>query len=101
MVAALDDGDSLILFPEGTRGGGGGMAPFQGGLYYLARQRPEVALVPVHLHNLHRILPKGEAVPVPLLGCVSFGPPLRLEAGETKETFLERARAAVARLEPA
>lgn len=101
MVAALDAGDSLILFPEGTRGAGGGMAPFQGGLYYLARQRPEVALVPVHLHNTQRILPKGEPIPVPLLGRVSFGPPLRLEGGETREDFLARARATVARLEPA
>lgn len=98
MVAALSAGDSLILFPEGTRGASAEMAPFQGGLFHLARQRPTVDLVPVHLHNLHRVMPKGEFDPVPLLSRVSFGPPLRLEPGETKAAFLARARGAIARL---
>jgi hypothetical protein len=77
------------------------MGPFKSGLYALARQRPAIDLVPVHLHNLHRIMPKGEVLPVPLLGCVSFGPPLRLGAGEGKAAFLARARAAIERLAPA
>lgn len=98
MVAALDAGDSLILFPEGTRGPGAEMAPFQSGLYHLARRRPQVDLVPVHLHNLHRVMPKGEFLPVPLRSRVSFGPPLRLEPGETKAAFLARARGAIERL---
>ena len=101
LVAALDEGSSLILFPEGTRGAGPRMGPFKSGLYALARQRPAVDLVPVHLHNLHRIMPKGEVLPVPLLGCVSFGPPLRLREGEGKAAFLARARAAIERLAPA
>jgi 1-acyl-sn-glycerol-3-phosphate acyltransferase len=101
LIAALDAGDSLILFPEGTRGSGEKIGPFKGGLDYLARQRPGVDLIPVHLHNLDRIMPKGEFLPVPQLSCVTFGPPLHRLDGESKEAFLTRAREAVASLEPA
>jgi hypothetical protein len=47
---------------------------------------------------LNRVLPRGEFLPVPLLSCVTFGPPLWLEAGEPKADFLNRAREAVLRL---
>lgn len=100
LIEALDAGDSLILFPEGTRGTSEGMAEFRGGLYFLARQRPDLGLVPVHLHNLQRIMPKGEFLPVPQLSAVTFGAPLRLEKGEGKEAFLARARTAIEELAP-
>lgn len=100
LAEALGDRDSLIVFPEGTRGSGEDVAGFKSGLYHLARRRPEVELVPAYLENLNRILPKGEVLPVPLLSSVSFGPPLRLEPEEPKRAFLERARAAVCRLRP-
>jgi 1-acyl-sn-glycerol-3-phosphate acyltransferase len=100
LIAALDGGDSLIIFPEGTRGSSGEIGPFKSGLDYLARQRPNIDLVPVHLHNLQRIMPKGEFLPVPQLSCISFGAPLRLRDGEPKAAFLARAREAVASLEP-
>jgi 1-acyl-sn-glycerol-3-phosphate acyltransferase len=100
LIAVLDGGDSLIIFPEGTRGSSGEIGPFKGGLDYLARQRPDVDLVPVHLHNLQRIMPKGEFLPVPQLSCISFGAPVRPRDGEPKAEFLARAREAVASLEP-
>ena len=76
-------------------------APFKSGLYHLARRYPDVQLVPVHLENLNRILPKGEYILIPLLAAVSFGAPIRLLPDEDKRTFLDRARAVVARLEDA
>ena len=100
LIAVLDGGDSLIIFPEGTRGSSGEIGPFRGGLDYLARQRPDVDLIPVHLHNLQRIMPKGEFLPVPQLSCISFGAPLHPRDGEPKAAFLARAREAVASLEP-
>jgi 1-acyl-sn-glycerol-3-phosphate acyltransferase len=100
LTAALDAGDSLILFPEGTRGSGETIGPFKSGLDYLSRQRPDVDLIPVYLDNLHRIMPKGEFLPVPQLSCVCFGAPLRRLEGESKAAFLNRARAAVERLKP-
>lgn len=95
MLAVLDAGESLIIFPEGGRFSGPEPQRFKGGLYHLAKDRPGVELVPVYLENLNRILPKGEFLAVPLMGSLTLGAPLRLEPGETKQAFLERARAAV------
>jgi 1-acyl-sn-glycerol-3-phosphate acyltransferase len=98
LVSEIGDRDSLIVFPEGTRGSGDEVAPFKSGLYHLCRARPDLEAVPVYLENMNRILPKGEALPVPMLSRVVFGRAIRIEAGETKPAFLERARAAVRRL---
>jgi 1-acyl-sn-glycerol-3-phosphate acyltransferase len=95
---ALAAGDSLILFPEGTRGDGRTLGTFKPGVFAIARDRPEVELIPVHLQDLNRILPKGEFLPVPLLGSAVFGAPLALAPGEDREHFLERARAALSGL---
>jgi 1-acyl-sn-glycerol-3-phosphate acyltransferase len=98
MDKALGTQDSLILFPEGTRGTGEKMGPFRSGLYHLAVRRPDVELVPAYLDNLNRILPKGEFLPVPMLSLLTFGKPVQLEPNEDKDAFLERAREAVAGL---
>lgn len=99
MLAALGDRHSLIIFPEGGRQAGTEMAPFKGGLFHLAKDRPDVEFVPVLIENLNRILPKGEILPVPLLGGVSFGAPIKLESGEGKASFLTRAQTAVKALQ--
>jgi 1-acyl-sn-glycerol-3-phosphate acyltransferase len=101
MAEAMGDRWSLIVFPEGTRGNGADVAPFKSGLYHLAMMRPEVELVPVYLDNMNRILPKGESLPVPMLGRVIFGAPMHLEAGEDKGVFLARARETLVRLRAA
>lgn len=101
MVDALDGGDSLILFPEGTRNTTPArLLSFKPGLFHLAQKRPEVDLVPVWITNLNHVMPKGEVVPVPLLCTVCFGAPVRLEAGEEKQKFLTRAEAALLALAP-
>jgi 1-acyl-sn-glycerol-3-phosphate acyltransferase len=98
MSGALDGGDSLIVFPEGTRSIDGTIGPFRSGLYHLARLRPDVDLVPVLLENTHRILPKGRFLPVPAKSRVVFGAPLHAEPGEDKRSFLARARGALVAL---
>jgi 1-acyl-sn-glycerol-3-phosphate acyltransferase len=98
MADALGAENSLILFPEGTRGSGEKVGPFRSGLYHLALRRPDVELVPAYLENLNRILPKGEFFPVPMLSLLTFGKPMRLGQDEDKDAFLERAREAVASL---
>lgn len=97
---ALDAGESLILFPEGTRNLEPGLLPFKSGLYHLARRYPGVELVAVYLDNARRSMPKGSLLPVPLICTVRFGQTLQLRAGEDKSAFLERARAAVEALAP-
>ncbi|WP_418130667.1 lysophospholipid acyltransferase family protein [Variovorax sp. 278MFTsu5.1] len=95
LVEALRSGDSIIIFPEGTRGHTGEPQKFKSGLYTLATMFPEVVLVPAWIDNVQRVMPKGEIVPVPILCSVTFGAPVRVEEGEERRPFLDRARAAV------
>jgi 1-acyl-sn-glycerol-3-phosphate acyltransferase len=98
LIEAIERGESLILFPEGTRGPGPLPAAFRAGLYHLAVRFPGVRLVPVYLENLNRAMPKGYWVPIPLICSVRFGPPLQRFSEEARESFLERARTAVVAL---
>lgn len=95
MTAVLDDGDSLLIFPEGTRGDGENLAKFHSGLYRLAQHNPQIPVLPVRLGNLNRVLPKGESIPVPHLSTVTFQKPIFLQPDEEKEPFLARARQAL------
>ncbi|SHM96057.1 1-acyl-sn-glycerol-3-phosphate acyltransferase [Rhizobacter sp. OV335] len=95
LVDALRNGDSLVIFPEGTRGNKGEPQAFKAGLYHLAEQFPDVQLIPTWIDNVQRVMPKGEVVPVPILCSVTFGAPMTLAAGEDKRVFLDRARSAV------
>nr|WP_145550804.1 lysophospholipid acyltransferase family protein [Variovorax boronicumulans] len=95
LVQALDAGDSIILFPEGTRGHAEEPQAFKAGLYNLALRFPQVVLVPAWIHNVQRVMPKGEVVPVPILCSVTFGAPMQLAPDEPRADFLARARAAV------
>lgn len=102
MVEALDQGSSLILFPEGQRNSTDApILPFKSGLYHLARARPDVDLVPVWIANLNKVMPKGEIIPVPLICTLTFGAALHLSPDEPKEVFLKRAANALLSLEKA
>jgi 1-acyl-sn-glycerol-3-phosphate acyltransferase len=100
LVEALNNGDSLVIFPEGTRGFQGDPMPFKSGIYHLAEQFPDVPLIPAWIDNVQRVMPKGEVVPVPLLCTVTFGAPMKFDPAEDKRSFLDRARAAVVGLRP-
>ncbi|MCA9271201.1 MAG: 1-acyl-sn-glycerol-3-phosphate acyltransferase [Planctomycetales bacterium] len=98
MLREMGEKHSVIVFPEGSRNTETEIGEFKSGIYYLGKKRPSLELVPVYIENLNRVLPRGEFLPVPLLSCIKFGPPMRLEERETKTDFLTRARAAVSRL---
>lgn len=98
LIETLERGESLILFPEGTRGSSAVPAAFKSGLFHLATQFANVQLVPVYLENLHRSLPKGAVLPIPMTCTVRFGAPMSLAPQESKEAFLERARTEVIKL---
>jgi 1-acyl-sn-glycerol-3-phosphate acyltransferase len=98
MIEALDRGESLVLFPEGTRGTGEEVQPFKCGIFHLARARPHIELIPVWIDNSFRVMPKGTAVPIPLLCSAAFGAPIRIGPDEPKEIFLARLRQALLNL---
>lgn len=102
MATALQQGDSLIVFPEGTRNTSDDtrLMPFKSGIYHLAAARPQTAFVPVWLNNINRVLPKGGLLPVPLLCGVRVGQAVYLNEGEDKNAFLQRSREALLALAP-
>lgn len=102
MAQVLSNGESLILFPEGTRNTTEAtLLPFKSGLYHLSRHKPDVEFVPVWIDNIRRVMPKGELIPVPMVCTVSFGAPMVWDPLESKESFLQKAQEAVLALRPA
>jgi 1-acyl-sn-glycerol-3-phosphate acyltransferase len=95
LYEALEHGDSLIIFPEGTRQAQALPSPFKAGLFHLSERFPHVELIPVYLENIHRCMPKGTFFPVPLICTVRFGTALEHIDNEHKQAFLTRARDAV------
>ena len=95
MLNALENGDSLIIFPEGTRNLEEGLLAFKSGIYHLAKSYPHVEFIPVWIANLNRVMPKGRLLPLPLLCTLRFGAPLHLERDEDKAEFLLRTRDAL------
>ena len=95
LYEALEQGDSLILFPEGTRHPDAVPQPFKAGLFHLAQRFPHVECIAVYLDNARRCLPKGSMLPLPLICTARFGPPVQLQSEESRQDFLKRARAAV------
>lgn len=99
MQEILDRGDSLIIFPEGTRGNGESIQDFKAGLWHLSRKNPNVQLVPIYLENLNRVLPKGSRLVVPVICSAIFGAPIgSTHENESKQEFLVRAKSALEEL---
>ncbi|MDO5580954.1 MAG: lysophospholipid acyltransferase family protein [Planctomycetia bacterium] len=98
MLELMGEDYSIIIFPEGGRSNGDLVRDFKSGMYYLAKKKPELELIPVYLDNMNRILPRGMILPVPMLSRVVFGPPIWIETEENKDAFLVRAREAVLKL---
>jgi 1-acyl-sn-glycerol-3-phosphate acyltransferase len=97
---ALRQGDSLIFFPEGTRGPGVELQPLKPGIYHLARWFRDIDIVPVWIDNSYRIMPKGIHWPLLLPCSITFGVPLRIKEKQRQEEFLTDLRASLEAARP-
>lgn len=84
MKKAIEQGKSLIIFPEGTRSLTGEIGRFRPGVAHLVKEIPGLKVVPTYLANMGRSLPKGEYLPLPFFCEIVIGEPVVLE-GEKKE----------------
>ena len=94
---ALREGNSFLIFPEGTRSRTGELLPFKKGGFILALQG-QAPVVPVAITGARDAMKKGSLIIRPVRVTVSFGPPIET-AGlmmEDRDVLINRARAAVA-----
>lgn len=96
LAEALDRGEILIFFPEGSRGEPEQLAEFKSGIARLKERRPEVPVIPVFMHGLGKALPRGETVLVPFFVDIFVGQPV-VWTGDRRQ-FMEDFRAAVVSL---
>jgi 1-acyl-sn-glycerol-3-phosphate acyltransferase len=96
-AALIEDGWSMLIFPEGGRSPDGWGQPFRGGAAYLS-SRCRVPVVPLHIEGTAAILRKGAKRPTPATVRVAYGGPLRPADGESASRYAARIERAVAEL---
>ncbi|RAW00371.1 lysophospholipid acyltransferase family protein [Pseudochryseolinea flava] len=90
MVKALDDGYSLILFPEGTRGEPEIQQPLKPGVAMVLLQRPHIKYVPSYMKGMGKAMPKHDSLIVPFSSSIVFGEPKEILPGDDVSSILTR-----------
>ncbi len=88
MVKALDEGYSLIIFPEGTRGEAEVQQPFKPGVSLVLLQRPNVKYVPCFLKGMGKAMPKNDNLIIPFTSSLTYGAPQLIKPDATPESIL-------------
>lgn len=96
VASALERGEILVFFPEGSRGNPEQLAEFKSGLARIAERRPDVPVIPVFTHGLGKALPKGEWMIVPFFVDIFVGAPLHFDGDRTG--YMQQYRDAMAAL---
>jgi 1-acyl-sn-glycerol-3-phosphate acyltransferase len=90
----IEDGWSILIFPEGGRSPDGWGQPFRGGAAYLS-VRTQAPVVPIHLEGTGRIMGKGMNRPRPGRSIVTFGKPMRPQPDDDARSLGSRIETAV------
>lgn len=82
MVKALDDGYSLIIFPEGTRGEPEVLQPLKPGVALVLIQRPDIKYVPAYMKGMGKAMPKDDNLIVPHNASLVYGKPTHIKSDD-------------------
>ena len=94
MSDLLNKGESIILFPEGTRGEPGVMQKFKAGIALMVQRHPDIPVIPVYLDGLHKSMPKGINLMLPSNSKLYVGDAISFRSLE-KDVILEDALDAI------
>ncbi len=94
---ALQNNETIILFPEGSRGKPEEMKTFKTGIAHLATAFPTVPIVPIYIYGAGKALPRGEAILVPFIIEVVIGQPIYIKE-ESNKAFTHRLETTVHQL---
>ena len=94
---AMDDGQSVLVFPEGKRSEDGRMNPFMNGIGVLAAEL-RAPVVPVKIEGLFRLKRQKKYFARPREVTILFGAPLRFSESEEAARIVEELERQVAAL---
>lgn len=85
MIKAIDDGCSLIIFPEGTRGEPEIQQPLKPGVAYVLKNKPDLKYIPAFMMGMGKAMPKNDNLIVPFNSSLSYGQPTQIKSLEINE----------------
>ena len=97
---AIARGDSMIFFPEGSRGKAGVVSPFRSGIGRLVKDCPGLLVLPVFMSGPERIWARGQTVPVPVNIHANVGRPRSYDPDLEARQIAEQVREDVLALAP-
>lgn len=86
---ALRAGETIIIYPEGTRGEDNSIKEFKSGVAHIAAMNPDIPVIPFYINGPDRILPKGTFLWVPFIADVYVAEGITYDETPTK-IFTER-----------
>lgn len=76
VMQALDEGLTVVIFPEGSRGEPEKRQPLKYGIAKILEAKPHITVTPVFMYGLGKSLPRGEGLLVPFVCEINVGDPL-------------------------
>jgi 1-acyl-sn-glycerol-3-phosphate acyltransferase len=89
MIKALDEGYSLIIFPEGTRGEPEIQQPLKPGIGYVLSQRPTIKYVPAFMKGMGKAMPKDDSLIVPFNSSLTYGQAKHIDSDDIMDIVQE------------
>lgn len=93
----LNAGETIIIYPEGSRGNDSKIQSFKSGFAHIAQMNPNVPVIPIYINGPDRILPKGTLLWIPFIADVYVSEPVYYDNTSIKE-FTEKVKVIVENL---